>query len=94
MVYTLLISLLTGLLFGLAPALHVSAESMHENLKEGARGATSDRGSHTVRRVPAPRPSGEVKAPRESGAGITVDARLRKAQSRRSQSPACPEFVV
>jgi putative ABC transport system permease protein len=51
MLFTLVISLVTGVLFGLAPALHVSGADLHGNLKEGARGATSDRGTHAVRRL-------------------------------------------
>ncbi len=51
MTFTLIVSVLTGLLFGLAPALHFSAMGLHENLKEGTRGATSDRGSLIVRRA-------------------------------------------
>ncbi len=48
--FTLAVSLVTGLLFGLAPALRFSGGNLHGNLKEGARGATSDRGSEVVRR--------------------------------------------
>ncbi|HEY8258559.1 MAG TPA: ABC transporter permease [Gemmatimonadales bacterium] len=51
MTFTLLVALVTGLLFGLAPALHFSGIALHENLKEGNRGATSDRSSQTVRRA-------------------------------------------
>jgi len=41
--YTLVISLLTALLFGLVPALHATRSSLQDSLKEGARGSTGGR---------------------------------------------------
>src|SRR5262249_2166190 len=49
--FTLVVSLVTGLLFGLAPAVHTATADLHGMLKEGGRGAAGDRGGQALRRM-------------------------------------------
>lgn len=47
--FTFLIALVTGLAFGLAPALEASKPDLNETLKEGARGSTGGLGRQRIR---------------------------------------------
>jgi predicted permease len=42
--FTLLMAIVTGILFGLAPALHIPAAALHDVLKDSNRGSTEGRG--------------------------------------------------
>jgi putative ABC transport system permease protein len=47
--FTLMISVVTGLVFGLAPALHATAPDLAGSMKEGGRGSSGDGGRRRVR---------------------------------------------
>jgi predicted permease len=49
LVFAVLASLVTGIIFGLAPAFHASRRVTHESLKEGGRGGTSRGASQRLR---------------------------------------------
>ncbi|HUJ30765.1 MAG TPA: ABC transporter permease [Candidatus Acidoferrum sp.] len=47
--FTLGLSVLTGILFGLAPSIQISRTELGESLKEGSRGSTGGRRGHFIR---------------------------------------------
>jgi predicted permease len=47
--FVALVAVGSGLLFGLAPALHASSPDLNESLKEGGQGAGTGRGKHRLR---------------------------------------------
>jgi putative ABC transport system permease protein len=51
LIFTLVISVLVGLVFGIAPALRTARLDLRETLNEGSRGSTTGPGQHRVRGV-------------------------------------------
>lgn len=51
LVFTFVVSLITGLFFGLVPALRTAKLDLRETLNEGSRGSTSGPGHHRIRGV-------------------------------------------
>lgn len=51
LVFTLAVSLLTGVLFGIAPALRTAKQDLRETLNEGSRGTTAGPGQQRIRSV-------------------------------------------
>jgi putative ABC transport system permease protein len=51
LVFTFVVSLLTGLFFGLVPALRTAKLDLRETLNEGSRGSTSGPGHHRLRGI-------------------------------------------
>jgi predicted permease len=49
--FTLLVALVTAVIFGLAPAIQVVRSELYESLKEGSRGSTGGRRSHFARSI-------------------------------------------
>jgi predicted permease len=49
LLFTLAIAVVTGILFGLAPAIHNSQPQLHDALKEGGRGGSSGRAGQRLR---------------------------------------------
>ena len=47
--FTLIVSVLTGMLFGLAPAIQISRAELYESLKEGSHGSIGGRRSQFTR---------------------------------------------
>ncbi|MGH7552173.1 MAG: ABC transporter permease, partial [Longimicrobiales bacterium] len=49
--FTAIVATLTGLLFGIAPALQITGANVQNTLREGGRGAQADRKGHRIRRM-------------------------------------------
>jgi putative ABC transport system permease protein len=49
--FTAIVAVVTGLLFGVFPALRATRSNLHDSLKEGGRSGTGDRGGQLVRRT-------------------------------------------
>jgi putative ABC transport system permease protein len=51
LVFTVAVAVVTGLVFGIVPALQVSQSTTHESLKEGGRGASTGSGHQRLRKL-------------------------------------------